>query len=322
MTYLKRCVWAVAIATVAAGGVSAQQTGGTGGTGGTTGGIGGGQGGQGGGGAQSAASEVPTIGSTSGGFSNSVVQQSNIISRYYANPSYQGVGTATGTTITSPGGFGAALYGGTGTTATGGGRATAGGVGRTGGATTGGLGGMTAGGGRTATSLGGTATGLGGTGGLAGGTTGFGGATGGLGATGRAGGLGGATGGLGTTGGLGATGRTGGLGGTAGGLGGFGGTNSTAQQLSTGRSVAYTQTLKFAAPPVAAPQLQAEIQSMFTAASTLSPTAGVEATVGDGGLVVLRGKVADADEARLVEGMVRLTPGVKGVKNELVPEKP
>ena len=37
----------------------------------------------------------------------------------------------------------------------------------------------------------------------------------------------------------------------------------------------------------------------------------------DGSAVVLRGAVRDGDEARLVEGLVRLTPGVGRVANEL-----
>ena len=139
MTYLKRCVWAVAVTALAAGGAFAQTTtgGGTTTTGGTLGGTGtalgggaagggrqqGGQGGQGG-----VDTSAPTIGSTSGGFNSGVVQQSNILSPYYANPSYQGVPSAssTGTTIVNPGGFGQVLFSGTGTAATGtGGRATA-----------------------------------------------------------------------------------------------------------------------------------------------------------------------------------------------------
>ena len=37
----------------------------------------------------------------------------------------------------------------------------------------------------------------------------------------------------------------------------------------------------------------------------------------DGQAVVLRGQVADDDERRLVENMVKLTPGVNQVRNEL-----
>ena len=36
-----------------------------------------------------------------------------------------------------------------------------------------------------------------------------------------------------------------------------------------------------------------------------------------GNVIVLRGKVASEDERRLVEGMVRLEPGVHDVQNDL-----
>ncbi len=304
MTDLKRCVWAVAVAALAAGGVFAQQTGGI--QGGT--GIQGG--GQQGGGQQSgqgttAAATAPTVGPSAGVSSTGVAQSSNIVSPYFANPSYQGVPSAssTGTTIVNPGGFGTALYGGTGTAAGGtGGRATAG---RT---TAGGLGGTTTGGARTGT-----------TGGLGGTTGGLGGATTGLGTAGRTGG--GATGGLGgttgTLGGLGTTGGTRGTGGFGGATGGIGGANSTSQQLSTGRSIAYTQTLRFGVAPISTTQLQTDVQSLISGSSTLSGVSGLQATVNDSGQLVLKGKVADEEEARFVEGMFRLTPGVKDVKNEL-----
>ena len=50
---------------------------------------------------------------------------------------------------------------------------------------------------------------------------------------------------------------------------------------------------------------------------TLSNPAGVQVLTTPDNNVVLRGTVRDAREARLVEGMVRLTPGVAYIKNEL-----
>jgi hypothetical protein len=120
---------------------------------------------------------------------------------------------------------------------------------------------------------------------------------------------------------LGAT--TGGFGGAAGrgGTGGFGtntAMNTQNAQLATGRNVAYTQTLRFVAPPPPTPtQLTTDLQSMISSSSGLSAAQGLQVTAGERGLVVLRGTVADADEARLVENMIRLTPGVRDVKNEL-----
>ncbi len=316
MTYLKRCVWAAVIAAVAAGAATAQTTGTTtpttttGGTGGSTvTGLPGSSTPQ-----NTNAVQAAEITSTTGGFSQSVVQPSNIIGPYFASPLFQGVpsSSATGATVTGPGGFGSPLFGGTGTAAGGtGGRATTAGA--------------------RATNSGGTANrATGTTGGLQSGTTGTAGRTGGLqggstlgsptaGLGGSTGGLqGGTTGAAGRTGGLGATGRAGGLGNT--GLGG--GANSTAQQLSTGRQVAYTQTLKFGVPPITTPQLQTDINALVSTSPTLSGVNGLQTTVADGGLVVVRGKVADEDEARLVEGVIMLTPGVKGVKNELEFPKP
>lgn len=155
------------------------------------------------------------------------------------------------------------------------------------------------------------------------------GASGNAGTTGRTTGRTGATGAQGTAqGGATTAGRTTGAQGTAlgatnrAGTTGIGNTgrgatnqNQTAQQLSTGRQIAYTQTLRLPPiAPVAPAQIQADVQSMLT---TSFNGGGVQATLGDGGVVVLRGQVADDDEARSVAGMVLLTPGVKEVKNEL-----
>jgi hypothetical protein len=235
--------------------------------------------------------ETPTISSTTeGGVQRSTaIATSNGIGAYYANPQFQGrAGAQTGglTAINPAGGFGVALYGTTGVGSASG----AGGIGgasgtaanRTGAATTSTLG-------RTGT-----------TGAL--GATALGGATGGLGRT--------TTGGFGGTTGFGTTGRT---------AGGFGGTqqNTQNQALSTGRAVAYTQTIRFPAPAMQTPQLTSELQTMLASSPSLTAAAGLQVAAGDGGAVVIRGTVSDADEARLVEGMVRLTPGVKSVKNEL-----
>lgn len=289
MIHLKRGVWATAAAIAVAGGATAQTTGTT--TTGTTttttvqqGGPTATLSGQQASPIQIETVEPPTITSTSSG----AVQQSNVVATsngfaaYYANPLWQGRAGAAGTgltTVVGPGGFGQAVYG-----------------------TNGGASG---------------ASGAGGTGGAASRATGRTGATGAQGTT-----LGGATtagrtgGALGsTTGGLGGTGRTGTTGFGTTGRGGSTTQSQTAQQLSTGRQIAYTQTLRFPAiAPVPPAQLQADLQTMLT---TSFNGGGVQATLGDGGVVVLRGQVADDDEARSVAGMVLLTPGVKEVKNEL-----
>jgi len=208
---------------------------------------------------------------------------------YYANPYFQGrAGVSTGgggsggTTANTPGGFGAPLYGttGTGTTGTTGGRGgTGGGTGSAGRATAG----STAG-------FGGSTTGTGG-GGAGGSSAGFGGAS------------------------TGTTGATGGRGGQGG-----AGANSASQQnsnLSSGRQIAYTATLKFAPPALLPARMQTDLRGMIDASSNIANAKGISVVAGEGGAVVLKGTAKDEDEARLIEGMIRLTPGVRSVQNEL-----
>jgi hypothetical protein len=121
-----------------------------------------------------------------------------------------------------------------------------------------------------------------------------------------------------TTTGTGATARTGGAAGATGRAGGTGSVVSeTGGQLVTlPRQIAYTSQLKFAPAPVVAPRLQNNLRDILSRAPTLTNAAGVQVQV-DGNAVLLRGNVRDADEARLVEGLVRLTPGVGRITNEL-----
>ncbi|QDU18913.1 BON domain-containing protein [Urbifossiella limnaea] len=106
---------------------------------------------------------------------------------------------------------------------------------------------------------------------------------------------------------------------TTGGRAGSGGTFSTdpgGQLVQLPRQIAYTAQLKFAVPQVPAPRLQADLRGMIDRAGLALPAGSVQVQV-DGNAVVLRGTVRDGDEARVVEGMVRLTPGVGRVTNEL-----
>jgi hypothetical protein len=119
-------------------------------------------------------------------------------------------------------------------------------------------------------------------------------------------GVGGRTG----TAGISSRGLTGGVGGGYGGLGGgYGGANSTPQ-------VSYTATIAYSGPPTITPVARADLQGLLSRSSALSRpgTIRVDAV---GEVIVLRGKVASEDERRLVEGMVRLEPGVHEVRNEL-----
>lgn len=101
-------------------------------------------------------------------------------------------------------------------------------------------------------------------------------------------------------------------GGAAGGLT----TDPGGQLVTLPRQIAYTAQLKFATPALPAPRLQADLRGVIDRAGLKASPAGVQVTV-DGNAVVLRGAVADADDARLVEGLVRLTPGVGRISNEL-----
>ncbi|HYH65149.1 MAG TPA: BON domain-containing protein [Urbifossiella sp.] len=83
------------------------------------------------------------------------------------------------------------------------------------------------------------------------------------------------------------------------------------------RQIAYTAQLKFTPPTIPAPRLQADLRGLIDRAGLTVPAGSVQVLVGDGNAVVLRGTVRDDDEARLVMGVVRLTPGVSRITNEL-----
>ena len=97
--------------------------------------------------------------------------------------------------------------------------------------------------------------------------------------------------------------------------------NNMANGLGVGfgirRLPAYATTLKFAVPPPPPPpQVRADLQNMIAQTTQLDSRDAVRIVM-DGTAVVLQGRVVDDDERRLVENMVRLTPGVNDVRNEL-----
>jgi hypothetical protein len=104
--------------------------------------------------------------------------------------------------------------------------------------------------------------------------------------------------------------RTGGAG------GGTFATDPGGQIVQLPRQIAYTAQLKFTPPTVPAPRLQADLRGLIDRAGLTVPVGSVQVQV-DGNAVLLRGAVRDSDEARLVEGLVRLTPGVSRITNEL-----
>ena len=85
--------------------------------------------------------------------------------------------------------------------------------------------------------------------------------------------------------------------------------------------IAYTARIDFPVTRPAAQQVAVDLRGMLDRSSRLS-SAGTIDVFTDGTLVVLRGTVPTADEARTAEGMVRLTPGVRDVRNELVVTAP
>lgn len=295
MRHFLRFGWAAAVG-LAVGGTALGQTGNTGGTNSGTSNTGGNTT-QNSGGTSGTAPTLeapPTITGTSlstagtGRSSGGAVNSSNFLGPFYANPYYQGRAGATGTD--APGGFGVTLYSGA--------------TGATGSA---GQFGSTASGRTTYTSAaggrGGTSTGFGGT------STGFGGTSTGFGGT--SSGFGGTSTGFGGTGGRGAT----GFGGQ--GMTGYGNSAATsAQVIAMPRQISYTAAVRFPTVPMTAPRMHTEARAVLDRSVSLSNPRAIE-VVADGSVVVLRGTVRDEDEARLAENMIRLTPGVHDVKNEL-----
>jgi hypothetical protein len=120
------------------------------------------------------------------------------------------------------------------------------------------------------------------------------------------------------------TGGTGGTRGTQGAAVGRAGTGGTltdpgGQIVTLPRQIAYTSQIQFKNPAGnAMPQLQTDLRSAINRipADMLANPAGVQVSV-DGRNVTLKGNVKDDEESRLVEGLVRLTPGVFSIKNEL-----
>lgn len=272
MRYLNRLAIAAMVLGLSASSVFAQQgsiLGGQGGTslgslsgtGGLAGGPGGGALGGGGGGAGGGqgggslggtplqtAQPAPVLGPPTGQNSSSL-DASNFLSGYYANPYFQGQGSAQ--TSQAPGGFGNPLFSG-------------GSLGGTGSARLNNRGGTTGAAGRT--------------------------------------GVGGTT----------------GLGGRQGGLGGGLANNNYGVMVPLPVQITYAAVADFPAPPVTTPQLQADLTGMVArSVGQIANPAGVKVFTAEGNTVILRGTVANDREARLVEGMVRLTPGVGYIKNEL-----
>jgi hypothetical protein len=129
----------------------------------------------------------------------------------------------------------------------------------------------------------------------------------------------------GTTGGAGGAGGTRGIGGAAGGrgalggragAGGLGGANQSGVIVPLPVQISYPAIAQFPIAPVATSQLHADISGMIARTGELTNPAAVTVTV-EKGIVTLRGTVKNIDEAKTIASMIRLTPGVRAVQNEL-----
>lgn len=136
---------------------------------------------------------------------------------------------------------------------------------------------------------------------------------------------GGGTGGgaLGATGGL-AGGRMGtqlgGLGRQAGQLGQAAnafGSNQLGAVVAQPVPLTFPAVARFPVTPASPSQIQSDVSGMLARSNGNVPSAANVQVITRGNTVILRGTVQDAEEARLIEGMTRLTPGVFAVQNEL-----
>jgi hypothetical protein len=125
---------------------------------------------------------------------------------------------------------------------------------------------------------------------------------------------------------LGRTGGVGGFGGAGGFGGGFGGATGTVSvgvtapmsftSVGMQRTPTYTTVLDFNYQPPAVAQRVGEVQRVLAVSDRLPSRGNIRVSYVNG-LWLLQGEVADERERRLAEGMVRLTPGVTEVRNEL-----
>jgi hypothetical protein len=249
-------------------------------------------------------------GTTGRGSSQSAVSSSNFLAAYYVNPYAQGLSVSTTSSQSmslTP--FGSAVYA---NVSSGSGY---------GGSSGGGFGGASLSGTANRSSFSGTSLG-------ASGSYGGGGSMGGVGtSTSRAGGAGGFGGTASTFGG-----GIGGVGGLSG-LGGLGGTATTRPGGTTGiitfaggswgPTIGRTGPVVSASigfrgqPSIPAPVVRRDDLRQVITRSTVLRTPGAIDVMMDGNTVVLRGRVASADDRRIAENMLRLTPGVRNVRNEL-----
>ena len=82
----------------------------------------------------------------------------------------------------------------------------------------------------------------------------------------------------------------------------------------------YTAQAHFATTPVSGTRLQADLREAID--GSISNPKGVQVITDANNNVVLRGSAKDDEESRLIEGLVRITPGVRAITNELTVSAP
>jgi hypothetical protein len=124
----------------------------------------------------------------------------------------------------------------------------------------------------------------------------------------------------GTTGARGARGTTGTQGTLGTGRTGASGQNSLAQSgivVPIPVQINYVAQFQFRTPPPAPTKIQSDLRTVIDNSSLITSGKSVQIVTDVNNNVTLRGTVKNEDEARLIEGVVRLTPGVNDIQNEL-----
>ncbi len=94
---------------------------------------------------------------------------------------------------------------------------------------------------------------------------------------------------------------------------------SGASSSGTRRAPAYITVPVFdQAPRPSATVMQANLQKIIAKSSRLPSRNGINVSM-DGSVAVLRGQVRDERERRLAEFLLQLSPGVRAIRNELIP---
>jgi hypothetical protein len=89
-----------------------------------------------------------------------------------------------------------------------------------------------------------------------------------------------------------------------------------ATSMGTRRAPSYTTQLGFTYKPESPAHLQTDLQQVIARSNRLAAGDKIQVLV-DGQTIVLRGTVTDDHDRRLAEALVRLTPGVHDLRNEL-----